>query len=255
MADAGIGPWPRNRFHESTRQDVLDAAAELQVRRRQVAEALAGGDTTDGKIVARGNEGINVWMYLASSNCAELLSVRPTATVAQLIRSLPNNRAELARGMRMVSVFDYYSLDPDARLILTGETDGSYAFGVAPVQMKIFDGERVVLQGPFIEGEPTVMALSSPGCLAVARAYRDAVLASSFPAVETGQGLDQLTERQRQIVALLATDARDEAVAAALGVSVRTVRGDVASLMTLLGVRSRFAAGLRIRRQVSAEAR
>jgi DNA-binding NarL/FixJ family response regulator len=97
------------------------------------------------------------------------------------------------------------------------------------------------------------MALSSAHCLSVARAYWEAVLASSFPAVEAGQGLDHLSGRQRQILALLATDAKDESIAASLGVSVRTVRADIAEVMRLLGVRSRFAAGLRVRRQITLE--
>jgi DNA-binding CsgD family transcriptional regulator len=173
--------------------------------------------------------------------------------MTQLQVSVPNNRALLARGLRMTSVFDYDGLGPDARLLLSGEPCGSYLFGAAPVQMKILDGRRVVLQGPFLEGEQTLMALSSPECMAAARRYWEAVLASAFPAVEAGQGLDHLTERQRRILALLAADAKDEAIAAALGVSVRTVRADVAAVMSLLGVRSRFAAGLRVRRQVSVE--
>jgi hypothetical protein len=36
-------------------------------------------------------------------------------------------------------------------------------------------------------------------------------------------------------------------------VSVRSVRADVAATLSILGVRSRFAAGLRVRRQVSIE--
>lgn len=178
MTAIGVGLGPRNRIHEAARQDVLDAAAELQVRRRRVAEAPAGGDTPDGEIVAHGYVGTNDWMRRASAACSELLSVPPAATVAQLPVSLPDNRTLIAR---------------------------------------------------------------------------EAVLASSFPAVEAGQGLDHLTERQRRILALLAADVRDESIAAALGVSVRTVRADIAGVLNLLGVRSRFAAGLRVRRQVSPE--
>ena len=55
-----------------------------------------------------------------------------------------------------------------------------------------------------------------------------------------------LTSRQQQVVALLLSDLADEAVAASLGVSVRTVRSDVAAILAALGVKSRFAAGARL---------
>lgn len=253
MSVIGIGLGPRNRITELARQDVLDAAAELQIRRSQVAAILARGGTTDGEIVARGYEETNVWMHRAVAECSELLSARPSGTMPQLQVSVPINRVELARGVRMTSVFDYDGLEPDARLLLSGEPDGSYLYGCAPIQMKILDGERVVLQGPFIDGGMTLMALSSPACLEVARTYWRAVLDSSFPAVEAGQGLDHLTERQRQILAMLGNDAKDDAIAASLGVSVRTVRSDVAAVLSALGVHTRFAAGLRVRQQVSLE--
>jgi hypothetical protein len=75
MTAIGVGLGPRNRIHEAARQAVLDAAAELQVRRRRVAEAPAGVDTPDGEIVAHGYVGTNDWMRRASAACSELLSV------------------------------------------------------------------------------------------------------------------------------------------------------------------------------------
>jgi DNA-binding NarL/FixJ family response regulator len=56
----------------------------------------------------------------------------------------------------------------------------------------------------------------------------------------------ELSSRQWRIVTLLATDTRDDAIAETLGVSVRTVRADIADLLDQLGVRTRFAAGLRL---------
>ena len=46
---------------------------------------------------------------------------------------------------------------------------------------------------------------------------------------------------------MLTVDTRDDAIAEALEVSVRTVRSDIADLMDALGVRSRFAAGARVK--------
>ncbi|PXY23944.1 helix-turn-helix transcriptional regulator [Prauserella flavalba] len=51
--------------------------------------------------------------------------------------------------------------------------------------------------------------------------------------------------RDRELLALLADGCTDESAAAALGVSVRTVRRMVSSLMNRLGARSRFQAGVK----------
>jgi DNA-binding NarL/FixJ family response regulator len=116
--------------------------------------------------------------------------------------------------------------------------------------MNLVDRRFLLLHGPFFDGEPSLMEVSAPECLDAAWRYWNAAVASSYPANEDEAGeLDSLsiTPRQRQVAALLAVDTRDEAIAETLGVSVRTVRSDVAHLMEALGVRSRFAAGVRFR--------
>lgn len=77
----------------------------------------------------------------------------------------------LDRGLKMVSVFDHDGLDQDARLLLTGEDDERYVFGFATVQMKIIDRSHVLLQGPFEDGEPTIMAVQASACLEAAWRY------------------------------------------------------------------------------------
>jgi DNA-binding NarL/FixJ family response regulator len=53
----------------------------------------------------------------------------------------------------------------------------------------------------------------------------------------------------RQLVEMLAAGAKDEQIARALGVSLRTVRRRVAALLADLGVRSRFQAGVEAMRR------
>jgi DNA-binding CsgD family transcriptional regulator len=244
----GIGLGPRSRIPEVRRQEVLDAAAALQVRRSEIAAMLARGEPCGAEVVARTLVGINEWMHEDILGWRDLLSVRPAGTVPQQRVSLPYNRLLVKNGLRMVSLFDHDGCAPEARLLVASEQEGSYLFGVGPVQMKIVDRRYVLLQGPFVDGEPTVMAVTVPDCLAAAWAYWHAAVASSFPAEEEAVGgLRVLTVRQRQVVALLADDTRDDAIAEALGVSVRTVRSDVADVMETLGVRSRFAAGARVK--------
>lgn len=236
--------WPRNRVPESARQAVLDAAAVLQVRRSEAAAQVASGTAPDIEVVAR-HPHINPWMVEASQTWGELFSVRPSTTTAQIRASLPNNRVLLERGIRMVSIFDRHGVEPGARAILAAEPAGTYLFSIAPVQMKIVDRKFVLLHGPEVDGEPSVMAVSSPRCMDAAWRYWEATISASSPP-DGVTSFGDLTPRQRQVVALMATGAGDEAIAATLGVSVRTVRSDVAALLDLLGVKTRFAAGVRL---------
>lgn len=54
-----------------------------------------------------------------------------------------------------------------------------------------------------------------------------------------------LAARERELLALLSAGCTDESAAARLGISVRTVRRMMAAIMTRLGARSRFQAGLK----------
>lgn len=53
----------------------------------------------------------------------------------------------------------------------------------------------------------------------------------------------ELTNRQVLIGRLMATGAKDAAIARQLGLSLRTVRAEISSLIAGLGARSRFQAG------------
>ena len=232
------------RVPETDRQAVLDAAAVLQARRTE-ASATAADGASGARIVARGQD-INRWMLRASETWHDLRSVRPMTSAAEIRLSLANNRAQVRRGMFMESVFDLGGTDLEARILLANETVGTYLLSFAPVQMKIVDRLLVLLQGPFVEGESTVMAVSSQACLDAAWRYWDAVMAVAQPMHASVASLSGITARQRQVIALMTSGASDDAIAAGLGVSVRTVRSDIASILDALGVQSRFAAGVRL---------
>ncbi len=245
-----MGPR-RIAFDGRTRQSVLDAAAVFLVRCRDLVAELAVGGSAHAEVVAVGHEAINQWLVDHGPEWHELLSTRPSGTTEWLRVSVPDNRYFVEHGTRMVSIFDYDGLDHGARLLLThepaGEDAADYRFGVCPVQLKIMDRRFALAQGPDVDGVPSVMTVSSGPALDAAWAYWEAALAASVPASGTGR-LAALTPRQRQVMELLASDTGDdEAIAAALGISVRTVRSDVAAALEQLGVKSRFAAGNRFR--------
>jgi DNA-binding CsgD family transcriptional regulator len=55
----------------------------------------------------------------------------------------------------------------------------------------------------------------------------------------------ELTEREQELLALLSAGWTDESAAARLGISVRTVRRMMSTIMNRLGARSRFQAGVK----------
>jgi DNA-binding CsgD family transcriptional regulator len=244
-----VGHGPGSTITPAARQAVLDAAAVLQMRRSEAAAQAARGELNGIEVVAVGMKAIQEWLGRGSESWHEVLSVRPTATTTQLRASLPHNRSWYRQGISMVSVFDYYGTSAEARMLLANETIGDYLFGCATVQMKVIDRRSVLLQGPEVDGFDSLMSVSAPGCMDAAWRYWEAVLASCAPAGSpTGRPLDDFTRRQRQVIALLSSDLGDEAIAASLDVSVRTVRADVAAILARMGVKSRCAAALRIAR-------
>lgn len=240
---------PRQLLSPGKKQEVLDASARLQVRRSEVAAALVRGPVADAEILAAGSTGpeLNQRLWGHSDDWHEMHSVRTWATVEQLRFSLPNNRRLLERGLRMESVFDASGLGLGALLLLANEPAADYLISFAPLEMKIIDRRYVMLQGPTLsDGVETVMAVRSPACLEAAWRYWEVVRKHALPARDWAGALVDLTPRQRQVVALMSTGLGDDAIADTLGVSVRTVRSDIAALLDLLGVRSRFAAGVRL---------
>jgi DNA-binding CsgD family transcriptional regulator len=243
----GVRPIRPALIRSAAAEAARDAGAVLQLRRAELAAAVAERPVPGVEVVVRGRTNLTPWLMRACRDWKELLSVNRAGQVSVLRDSLPNNRLLVAHGMRMTSVFDDAGTTQEARTLLAAEEVGSYLIGVGPAQMKIADRRFVVLQGPELEGEATLMTVSEPRCLDAAFAYWGRVVESAVPVTEEpSPDGPRLSNRQRRVMALLATEASDDAIAQTLGVSVRTVRSDIAEVMRILGVRSRFAAGLRL---------
>lgn len=74
-------------------------------------------------------------------------------------------------------------------------------------------------------------------------------MAPTLARVTGGSGEPPLAERDRRVLALLATGATDQQIARSLGVSTRTVERRVALLMRALGAATRFQAGVQATRR------
>lgn len=229
------------------RQPILDAVAVLQSHRLVASKALVdadGEDLADARIVVRGNTNIPAWMMRRSLTMRHLLSTRPRTDAWQLRESIPVNNRCLRNGLSMVSVFDRDGTTPAARRMLENEGGDIYHLSYVPVQMRVVDHCEVYLQGPEIDGDMSVMCLTSARVLEAAYRYWHAVLRLAEPCRPGADRVSNLSRRQRQIMELLRQGLADARVAQVLGVSTRTVRYEIAAVMDELGARSRFAAGL-----------
>lgn len=228
----------------------MDAVARLQVERSRVVSAMERGQRVAARLLGRGAQRLNVAMAQSARSWHHLESIRITGTVEQLSVSLPNNAHLLAGGLRMTSVWHHPGLEPDVRLMLAGEDPSVYFFGYAPVQMKVVDGRSVLLEGPLVRGERTVIDVEDRACLAAARGYWDAVVSRVHPCDAETAALVDLTVRQRRVIALMLTSSSDDEISRKLGVSVRTVRTEIATVLSMLDAPNRFAAGVRLRERL-----
>lgn len=221
-------------------QRVLDASTWLlSVRMKALDHLGSGRSCATATLVGEGD--VKRWCMEDATHWNHVLSTRPMTCGASLEASMPNNRRLVANGLGMTSVFDEYGTEPDARRILENEPSDAYYFGCAPVEMRLIDHRRVLLNGQ--ENPRSLLQLSSPTALAAAFHYWDTVAASVTRCYRGTDRPVELTARELRILELLAEGLSDGAIAATLGLSVRTIRTDVAAAMQTLGANTRFELG------------
>jgi DNA-binding CsgD family transcriptional regulator len=114
-----------------------------------------------------------------------------------------------------------------------------------PVRMLIADRSVAVLPTNPANSRDGAVLVTSPGVVSALVALFEQVWEQAIPL-----GVQRLnptvgpTAQEQELLKLLASGSTDEVAARQLGVSLRTVRRIVAELMSRLGARSRFEAGL-----------
>lgn len=167
----------------------------------------------------------------------------------------PMQAERLTSGLRLRTVFDRSLVDdpPHLQRILRGVDAGEQArLGVVPLKLAMADGEVVIL--PLLhEGEETPEAvvivrrsvlLDSLVALFEA-VWREAVPVGPRRTSQRDDPDDATKDDTRELVRLLAAGMTDGAIARHLGVSERTVRRRVKTLLEELRVDTRFQAAVR----------
>jgi DNA-binding CsgD family transcriptional regulator len=167
--------------------------------------------------------------------------------------SLPDE-AERARGLVVRSVYRTDYLDSSiGREIMTRSANSGEQVRVRdrlPMKMLVADRHTalVALVPTGVEGALLVRApiLIDALCDYFELVWREAV---PWPTGEPNGADGTLSALQRRILGLMAAGVKDDAIARQCGLSVRTLRRHVSAIMTVLGVSTRFAAGIEAARR------
>lgn len=229
-------------------QRVQDASLHLQlVRARHCTDLQQRGRASEAEIVTGGLAAMRGQLRVLLDDVDELLAV--TAYAGEVVtfgHTHEVNRAIVARGVRMLSLFNGFGLEPAVRQVIVQADEMPYYLGYGHLQMKVLDRRCVVVEGPVADGERSLLLLHSREAVAAGLEYIRAVRATSVRAAGLRTpGPVELSLRQEAEAGMLTAGFHDRAIAASLGVSVRTVRTDVADLMHQLGTTTRFSAGTR----------
>jgi DNA-binding CsgD family transcriptional regulator len=236
---------------EASRQVVLDASLRLQlVRARHCDEWFAGRGPAEVQVFGTDDFALRDWLREQCASSGELVAVTSTRTQT-LETFLPSHRYNqllVERGVRMTSYFDPSGGPDELTDFIIGAEDMPYHIACGAMQVKLLDGERVVVEGPIVDGRRSLMLLRGLEAVNATRQYLKAVRETAVRASGFRDRRVELTPRQQVVAQQLEDGHTDEEIAERLGLSVRTVRYEVARLMEVLGVSTRFAAGVRYAR-------
>jgi DNA-binding CsgD family transcriptional regulator/sugar-specific transcriptional regulator TrmB len=201
----------------------------------------------------KGLDSIRLRIEELASDCkTEMMALAPGGAQKPevMAASREPDLAVLQRGVRMRTIYvqAIYN-DPGSLCYAQWLTEMGASVRTIPAlsfRMIIYDQQQVLvpvdpddeaLGAMLFTGTGVVKAL----CEHFEQTWR---IAAPLTATRPRRPASGLTEQQRTVLRMLADGYTDEATARRLGVSIRTVRRITAELMTLLGARSRFQAGV-----------
>ncbi|MEU6479940.1 LuxR C-terminal-related transcriptional regulator [Streptomyces sp. NPDC047017] len=239
-------------------QDVLRQQQRLAAAKLAAAQAIAeraarrpSFDDGTGADVLLGLDAIQERLEsLARELSSECLSVMPGGAQSQasLDASRPLDEVAMDRGVSMLTLYqDSVRNDPATLDYARWMSEGGGQVRTAPLlppRFLVFDRRIAVVpidpantrRGALCTSEPAVVATL---CAMFFQAWETAV---PLGAGQPGEGL---SGNEKLLLKLLAGGLTDDAAAKRLGVSLRTVRRQMSSLMERLNARSRFEAGLK----------
>ncbi|MEU4113438.1 helix-turn-helix transcriptional regulator [Kitasatospora sp. NPDC028055] len=237
------------RHHELATQKTAMVRAVAECAQLRPGVAVVGGSE---RLV--GMEAIQAKLrVLAKELQGECLAVMPGGGRSQesLDASRPLDAEALGRGVALMTLYqDSVRNDPATLAYAQWMTDAGGQVRTAPVlppRMLVFDRQVAVLPIDPTDTRRGALCTREEGIVAALlalfqQAWDTAVPLGADRQRETDTGLNPT---EKELLKLLATGLTDEAAGKRLGVSLRTVRRQMAALMERLDATSRFEAGLK----------
>ncbi|MFF6886048.1 LuxR C-terminal-related transcriptional regulator [Streptomyces sp. NPDC012421] len=187
----------------------------------------------------------------------ECLAILPggALSAASMEASRPLDRRALARGIEMCSVYQDSARNDPATLAyarwLTEQGGQVRTSPLLPPRLLVFDRRIAVVPVDPANSRTGALCTSAPGIVASLVTLFEQTWAAAVP---LGADRPRATDArpsgpELELLRLLASGMTDEAASKRLGVSLRTVRRQMAGLMERLHATSRFEAGLKAARE------
>jgi DNA-binding CsgD family transcriptional regulator len=227
---------------------ISDAALELQlIRARQISAWRAGrvGPLAPCEVIEGSNEQLGIALLRWMSETRVVVSIHDDPGPIRGWFDMASEHDLIRGGYRMASVLDAGTTESALQSFLAEQDDQDYRVGFAPLRIKLLDRLGVVMEGPVVEGQRTLMLMKDRAALAAGVRYANAVRASAWRVSHDALPVGALSGRQQSIALMLASGLRDIEIAERLGVSLRTVRGEVSALLDALGAETRYEAGFK----------
>jgi DNA-binding CsgD family transcriptional regulator len=234
---------------------VADTTRErlLQLMPAYLSRTVSG--TVDGglEIISDQSE-VQYQVNNAVERCSkEMLTVQPGGyrDPVQLQAVLPVELAALRRGVKFRALYQHttrtqLSIRAHVATIVEAGAQVRTADQLAE-RMFIFDREVAFIPKRSSNDQPPgAVVVREPVLISFLCALFDQFWVSAVPFITEGPGYQNVSDDlRRAVLSLLAQGLKDEVVARRLGMSVRTCRRHIASLMQELGAESRFEAGVK----------
>ena len=239
-----------------------DEEARLDTRRRELAEARAAIARFTAEHRAAGDsrgaaETKPVWEVVSSQMAVSMVEHTLRSTTGVIRNSVLSlkvgpgldeegarmRRAALAGGREQRAIYSIQAVeDPAGRRWVRSMADAGEQQRVSaspPSEFAIFGGDVVLAMADWGSAESDHIVIRNPMLIAAFTTMFDYAWDLAHPMPGARRDITQ----DRQLLTLLASGFKDEAIARYLGWGVRTVRRRVAKLMDDLGAQTRFQLG------------
>lgn len=171
-------------------------------------------------------------------------------------RVLDRDRRVIGRGVTVRSIYSRHAwAQPDSADLIARRREAGVEIRlstVVPMNLVLVDDHLALVPADPDDRDAGAVLVRGPALVRSYRAFYEHCWYAAAPCPEgdaAQRGVQALTEQQHAVLRMLGAGMKDERIARALGVSLRTVSRLVAELMQELNTASRFEAGVRAARR------